>query len=119
MTQTVTDVIITPATDGTVKPGDTLQLSVELVGKVAPVTAGVSVKPNAVVWSVSAKDSAEENAAPIELSSATRVTDDNVLHVQKTGVKAGNVLHITGTTVYVNPSGETTKYTKAIDITIA
>ncbi len=119
VTQTVTDVNITPASGGSVKPGKTLQLGVELVGTIAPVTAGVSVKPNAVVWSISAKASAEESAAPIELNSATRVTDDNVLHVQKTGIKTGNVLHITGTTVYVNPSGETTKYTKTIEIAIA
>ena len=119
VTQTVTDVDITPASDGTVKPGETLQLGVKLVGTVAPATAGVDVKPNAVVWSISAKASDKESAEPIALNSATRITDDNVLHVQKTGVEAGNVLHITGTTVYVNPSGETSKYTKSIAVTIA
>ena len=123
VTQTVTDVNITPASGGTVKPGETLQLGVELTGTVSPETDGVSVKPNAVVWSISAKASAkasaEQNAEPIALNSATRITDDNVLHLQKTGIEAGNVLYITGTTVYVNPSGDTSKYTKTITVTVA
>ena len=110
---------ITPASGGAVKPGETLQLGVELTGAISPKTDGVSVKPNAVVWSISAKASADENAEPIALNSATRITDDNVLHLQKTDIEEGDVLYITGTTVYVNPSGDTSKYTKTITVTVA
>lgn len=117
VTMTASDVNITPASGGTIEPGGTLQLGVDLVGTVSPETEGVDVKPDAVVWSVSAETAASEGE-PIALNSRTFVDDDNVLHAQKTNLEAGNVLHVTGTSVYVNPSGETTKYTKTIDVTV-
>lgn len=118
VTQNVTGLNITPASGGTVEPGGVLQLGVELTGTISPETQGVDVKPDSVTWSVSAETKASEGE-PIELNSRTRVTNDNVLHVQRTGLEAGNVLHVTGTSTYVNPSGTTTPYTKTIDVTIA
>lgn len=118
VTQNVTGLTITPASGGTVEPGGVLQLGVELTGTISPETQGVDVKPDSVTWSVTAETKASEGE-PIELNSRTRVTNDNVLHVQRTGLAAGNVLHVTGTSTYVNPSGTTTPYTKTIDVTIA
>lgn len=118
VTQNVTGLNITPATGGTVEPGGVLQLGVELTGTISPETPGVDVKPDSVTWSISAETAASDGD-PIELNSRTRVTNDNVLHVQRTGLAAGNVLHVTGTSTYVNPSGKTTPYTKTIDVTIA
>lgn len=117
VTQNVTGLNITPATGGTVEPGGVLQLGVELTGSISPETPGVDVKPDSVTWSVTAETAASEGE-PIELNSRTRVTNDNVLHVQRTNLEAGNVLHVTGTSTYVNPSGTTTPYTKTIDVTI-
>lgn len=125
LTQAVTDVKIIAAKTS-LKPGDTTQLTVELVGtmtandegiKVAP-DEGIEVAPDAVTWSVSG-ETATTNGAPLALNSATRVDRLGVLHVQKTGLEASNVLHVTGTASYVNPSGATKQCTKTVDITIA
>lgn len=124
LTQTVTGVNITAASQN-LKPGETTQMTVKLVGNITGNDLGVTVEPNAVTWSVSAETAASsaETAAssgkPIALNSATRVDRLGVLHVQKTDLETGNVLHVTGTTSYVNPSGKTTLYTKTVDITIA
>lgn len=117
LTQTVTDVDITAASTR-LKPGETTQMTVKLVGTVTANDLGIGVEPNAVTWSVSAETAAEDGK-PIALNTATRVDRLGVLHVQKSDLKAGNVLHVTGTTSYVNPSGATALHTKTVDITIA
>lgn len=116
ITQAVTDVNIT-ANPITVDPGGTSQLTVELTGTITDNDLGLEVEPDAVLWSVSA-ETASTSGSPIELNSATRVDRNNVLHVQKSDLETGNVLHVTGTTVYVNPSGTTIPYSKTVDVTI-
>lgn len=119
VTQTVSGVNITAEGSATtVEPGGELQLNVELTGTVTDNDAGIEVEPDAVLWSVSAESQAAEGE-PIALNSRTYVDRLGVLHVQKSDLEAGNVLHVTGTTVYVNPSGATTNYTKTLDLTIA
>lgn len=117
LTQTVTDVDITAASTK-LKPGDTTQMTVKLVGTVTANDLGIGVEPNAVTWSVSAETAAADGE-PIALNAATRVDRLGVLHVQKSGLETGNVLHVTGTTSYANPSGSTTLHTKTVDIAIA
>lgn len=104
-------------TDSQVSIGGVKQLTVDLQGTISPETPGVDVKPDAVVWSVSAETAAADGE-PIALNSRTYVDTDNVLHVQRTGLEAGNVLHVTGTAVYINPSGTTSSYTKTVDLTV-
>lgn len=116
ITESVSGVDITAA-ESTLKPGGTTQLTVELQGTITDNEEGIEVEPDAVTWSVSAETAASEGE-PIALNSRTYVDRLNVLHVQKSDLEAGNVLHVTGTTVYVNPSGTTTSYTKTVDITI-
>lgn len=119
VTQTVSGVNITAEGGAaTVEPGGELQLNVELTGTVTENDAGIEVEPDAVLWSVSAESQASEGE-PIALNSRTYVDRLGVLHVQRSDLEAGNVLHVTGTTVYVNPSGTTTSYTKTLDLTIA
>ena len=117
LTQTVTGVDITAASQS-LKPGETTQMTVELVGTITDNGLGVTVEPNAVTWSVSAETAASAGK-PIALNSATRVDRLGVLHVQKAGLEAGNVIHVTGTASYVNPSGKTALYKNTVDITIA
>lgn len=114
--QTVTNVDIAAASHQ-LKPGDTTQMTVKLVGTITKNNLGIGVEPNAVTWSVSA-ETAAPNGKPIALNSATRVDRLGVLHVQKSDLKAGDVLHVTGTASYVNPSGSTELYTNTVDITI-
>lgn len=104
-------------TDTQISIGGIKQLTVNLTGTISPETPGVDVKPDAVVWSVSAETAATEGN-PIALNSRTYVDTDNVLHVQRTDLEAGNVLHVTGTAVYINPSGSTSAYTKTLDLTV-
>lgn len=117
LTQAVTGVNITAAKTS-LKPGDTTQLTVELVGTVTANNDGIEVAPDAVTWSVTGETAATAGE-PLALNSATRVDRLGVLHVQKTDLEKGNVLHVTGTTSYVNPSGATTQHTATVDITIA
>lgn len=115
LTQTVTGVDITAASQR-LEPGGTTQMTVKLAGTVTANDVGVAVEPGAVTWSVSAETAADGD--PIALNTATRVDRLGVLHVQKSGLDAGNVLHVTGTASYVNPSGSTELHTKTVDITI-
>lgn len=116
ITQNVTGVNITAAKTS-LKPGESTQMTVDLTGTVTANDEGIEVAPDAVTWSVSGETAASEGE-PLALNSATRVDRLGVLHVQKTDLEATNVLHVTGTTSYVNPSGKTTLYTKTVDITI-
>lgn len=115
ITQTVTGVTITPAAQ-TAKPGDTVALTVKLTGDITANDEGLVVAPDAVTWSVSGANASGHSLA---LNSATRVDRLGVLHIQKSNLETHDVLHVTGTASYVNPSGATTLYTNAVDIEIA
>lgn len=116
VTQTVSNVAITPAAK-TAKPGGTVALTVKLTGDITANDEGLVVAPDAVTWSVSGETAATDGK-PLALNSGTRVDRLGVLHIQKSNLEAGNVLHVTGTTSYVNPSGATAPYTDTVDITI-
>lgn len=116
LTQSVTGVEITPAT-ANAAPGDEVQLSVSLTGTVTDNEIGVEVMPDAVTWSVSAMTAASDGEA-IPLGCETYVDAHNVLHVQDYDLETGNVLTVTGTTTYINPSGATVSYTDSAVVTI-
>lgn len=116
VTQNVTGVGITPSAQ-TVEPGGTVGMTVELTGDITANDEGLVVAPDAVTWNVSGETASSEGK-PLALNRNTRVDRLGVLHVQKADLEAGNILHVTGTTSYVNPSGATSKYTGTVDITI-
>lgn len=116
--QNVTGVTITPD-NGSVAIGGTLQLNVDLQGTIDPVTDGVDVKPDSVVWSIAATSA--DGSEPVQLKKSTRIDSDNVLHVQRTDIEANTTLSITGTATYINPSDDKnkgTKYTQTITVTV-
>lgn len=115
VTQTVTGLTL-EAEKETMKPGESQQLTVKLTGTISPETPDVFVAPNASTFTVVAKTSDSE---PVALNSRTRVDQYGVLHLQKTGLKAGDVVTVTATAAYTNPSGKTTGYTAEKEITIA
>lgn len=115
VTQNVTGVTITPAAT-TVKAGGTVALDVKLNGSISPVTEGVEVNPNSVIWTLAAK-AAEGNA--VALKKTTRVDSDNVLHVQRTDIATGTVISATGVTTYINPSGDSEKYSQTVEVTVS
>lgn len=113
VTVTPSGVTITPASS-TVAAGGTVALDVNLTGSIEPATDGVEVKPDSVIWTVTAADA---KGTAVELNTRTRVTADNVLHVQRS-LATGTVITLTGKTTWVNPSGETTNYTATATVTV-
>lgn len=100
VTHTVTGVSInSDATE--VAPGGTADLTVELTGTVSPNGYNVEVAPDAVTWEV----------AGAGLNSRTYVDEYGVLHVQRSGLDSTETITVTGSTVYVNPDGETKTFT--------
>lgn len=81
--------------------GETVKLALNLTGTVSGDSLGViGVEPDAATFSVSAVDSDSE---PVELNSRTYVDAYGILHTQKT-LDVGDVITVTATSVYVDPS---------------
>ena len=115
ITQTVSGITLEAEKDS-MKAGESQQLTVKLQGTISPETPDVFVAPNAATYAVVAKTAEGE---PVDLNSRTRVDVYGVLHVQRTGLKAGDVITITATSAYTNPSGKTVGYTAEKEITIS
>ena len=86
----------------------------KLLGTVTPSSKRIKVAPQAATYKVAAMCGDEA----IELNARTYVDNEGVLHVQKTGISAGDVILITAESVYTNPSGKTTKYTAEYTATV-
>lgn len=115
ITQTVSGITLEAEKD-TMSAGESQQLTVKLQGTISPETPDVYVAPNAATYEVVAKTAEGD---PVDLNSRTRVDVYGVLHVQKTGLKAGDVITVTATSAYTNPSGKTVGYTAEKEIAIA
>ena len=115
ITQTVSGITLEAEKDA-MKVGESQQLTVKLTGTISPETPDVFVAPNAATFTVVAKDAEGE---PVDLNARTRVDQYGVLHLQKTGLKAGDVLTVTATSAYTNPSGKTVGYAADKEITIS
>lgn len=104
---TVPTVTVTPATlafspaTGNVEVGGTLQTFLELSGTVNPAGGSIAVEPDAALYTVAAVRGSDA----IPLNARTYVDNRGILHVQKSGIEAGDVITVTATTVYDNPSG--------------
>ena len=119
VTQTVTGFTLTPATDD-VKAGDVVQLAPKLTATVEPTGTAIDVAPNSATYEVSATHAADgkDAASPFELNVNTFVDDQARLHVQRDGLTAGDIITVTGTATYVNPTGETTPYKATCAFTV-
>ena len=122
--QAVTGLTVT-AEPGTVELGGSVGIVTKLNGTIDPADsdADVLVRPDACIYNVSAEtpagaDPVTKPAKPVQLNARTRVDNYGVLHVQKTGLKPGDVITVTATSTYVNPSGATVPYTGTATVTI-
>ena len=116
ITMTPSALAFSPDT-GTVSPGGTLQLNLAFTGTVTGDSEGlIGVEPDAATFTVSA---ATSGGTAIALNSKTYVDNYGVLHVQKSGLSATDVITVTATAAYVNPSGSTSTYTDTFAATIA
>lgn len=118
ITETVTGIEFSPDT-GTIAPGGTLELKINLTGSLAASDSGstgvIGVEPDAATYTITAVDSSN-NAKT--LNSNTYVDNYGILHLQKTGVVATDVLTITAKAAYINPSGSTSSYTDTFTATV-
>lgn len=122
ITQSVSGVSMSVSPD-TIAAGETTEITVELTGTITDNDGGITVKPDAVIYELSASlttDEGEdtEETVPIQLSMFTYVDNYNILHTQS-DLESGTEITVTGTTIYINPSGETTKYTDSVTVTIS
>ena len=118
VTVTPSGLSFTPNT-GTIAPGGTLKTKLVLAGTVADDDTGmIAVEPDAGLYSVVATREEDGDTVAVELNSRTYVDDSGVLHAQKSGLEAGDVLTVTATSVYINPSGATTTYTATFTATV-
>ena len=119
-TQTVTGMTMTPATQN-VSAGDTVQLTITLNGSITNNDDDVfEVKPDAATFLVTvARTTGEGNDATTTgvKSSKTRVDRNGVLHVAD-DLLADDVITVTATSAYINPSGDTTTYTASSTFTV-
>jgi len=89
---------------GSVAPGGELQTKLAFTGSVTSNDAGIDVEPDAATYELAC----DRSGTAVPLNSRTYVDDFGVLHVQKTGLQTGDVITITATAAYVDPSGITT-----------
>lgn len=114
VTQTVTGLKLT-ADPATADPGDIIQLTPELQGSVTDEV--ITVEPDSCTYTVNAA-SAAASGTPIQLNSRTYVDRNARLHIQKSGLASGNVITVTATSTYYNPSATPTEYTATATVTI-
>ena len=95
--------------------GGMVHIAADLRGTVTGAETGsVKVKPDSVIWSISAAKDDE----PVALNRATYIDRFGNLHVQKT-IEADTVITVGATSTYINPSGATTEISAtAIEITV-
>lgn len=112
ITQTVIAITVTPETD-TANAGDVVQLTVSLTGTITANDYGIKLAPNAATYDVTVTRDDEVVKSP-----RTRVDEYGKLHVAK-NLESGDVISITATSTYVNPSGTTQTLTNTATVTVS
>lgn len=98
-------IILTPTLNGTFAPDGDYET--------------LEIAPDACTWDVTAARPGESGAStPVALNSRTYVDRNGILHVQKTGLQADDVITITATSAYLNPGGATTPKTATATVKI-
>lgn len=110
------------ATTDTLRPGGTAQLTLTLNGTLTSDPAGevpeaLEVKPDTASFAITATDA---DGAAVAINSRTFVDEYGVLHLQKSGIKAGDKVAISVKSYYINPDGPTPdNLTSSLEITVA
>lgn len=122
-TQAVTGLTVTPEV-AEAEAGDSVQLTVKLTGTITPESPDgtILVRPNSALFTVKAErttgSGGDSKTESVPLNARTRVDQYGVLHIQKSGLKTGDVLTVTAVSTYVNPSGDTTEQKGTATVTI-
>lgn len=114
VTMTISGMTITPEI-AEVVPGENVKFEIALTGSISNDDTGIiSLEPDAALFEVTGMRDDEA----IVLNSRTYVDAYGILHTQKTGLEPDDVLTVTATSAYVNPSGETPTYTATATVTV-
>lgn len=97
------------AAESQITPGGTVQLFANLLGSVTDNECGISVRPDAALYTVNLKD------APV--NSRTYVDRYGILHLQRSA-EPGDMVTVTAVSTYVNPSGQTNVYTAEVQLSV-
>lgn len=116
VTQTVTGMTLAPATQN-VEAGEDVPLTITLTGALNPSDPFVKVAPDAATYEVSVTRAAGDDSVAVS-SPATRVDEYGVLHVSNK-LESGDVITVTATSTYDNPSGATSTYEATGTYTVA
>lgn len=124
ITETATGVRLS-AKSPTVERGGTDELALTIQGTLTASPEGRSINPNITVSPASAtfEVSAKSGDDDVELNSRTYVDAyTGILHVQKSSLKSGDVITVTATGTYQNPTSATadpaTPYTATVEVTV-
>lgn len=98
--------------------GGTVKITPTLTGTISPKTDELEMRPDGVLWQVYVTRGSDGDKVGVPINSRTYVGRDNVLHVQKTGLKVGDVINVTGTSTYLDPEGSTVPLTASAIVTI-
>ena len=105
-----------------VELGGSVQLGINLTGTLTEgensYTGVIAVEPDSAQFEVAATRTVDNDTVAVPLNSRTYVDNYGVLHVQKTGLQVGDVITVTATSTWVNPSGTTTEYSDTAEATI-
>lgn len=111
-----------------VELGGKVQLGINLTGTLTEgensYSGVIAVEPDSALFEVAATRTTEgEGSDPdvteaVPLNSRTYVDNYGVLHVQKTGLQVGDVITVTATSTWVNPSGATVEYSDTAAATV-
>ena len=130
ITETFTAITLAIGTgeNPTVAPGGEIQTSITITGSLAQdgnsyTGDAIKLAPKAATYEVSAtRTTGTGNDAvttDVQLNARTRVDEYGVLHVQKSGVQAGDVITVVATSTYINPSGSTSTISDDATVTVA
>lgn len=118
ITMTVDGATLVPV-DGSaeVEIGGTKALKFTLTGSVEGGNSSViAVEPDSALFEVSATNAEADTA--VALNSRTYVDSYGVLHLQKTGLSATDLVTVTAKSTYTNPSGTTTEYMATLELSV-
>lgn len=111
-----------------VELGGTVKLGINLTGTVtegeSSYSGSIAVEPDSALFEVAATRTTKgEGDNPdvteaVPLNSRTYVDAYGVLHVQKTGLQVGDVITVTATSTWVNPSGVTSTFSDTAAATV-
>lgn len=102
--------------ENSVNMGGTAQLTINLEGTITANNSGIVVAPNSAIFEVSCVDA---NGDTKKLAATTYVDKYGILHVQKRGLVDDDVITVTATATYINPSADSTStYTDTASIVV-